>query len=288
MSSTSKILLNKITDEVVIELLRAVLPVLEAAGIDYFVVGAFARDVELLAKGHTDPPPQKTKDLDLAVIVGSLEEYEAFKVLLEALPELEESPTEPYRFIFQKVYDIDFLPFGAITDERGRVDLMAKTTFIVPLEMPGFDVVHPFAEKIETEEGLKFKVSSLAGVVLLKLIAWQDKPEREKDILDIDYILKNFMTLHWNEISAEPDDLFGFYEHEEKVFELSVSARYVGRQMGIMLANDTDLQKRLLRLLQEQSQSSNMARLMSPAYIEDSQRIIKALYDGMNDKTNIA
>ncbi|TAK38272.1 MAG: hypothetical protein EPO28_11375 [Saprospiraceae bacterium] len=57
--------MNKFTDEVVIELLRAVLPVLEAAGIDHFVVGAFAKDVELLARGHTDPPPQKTKDLDL-------------------------------------------------------------------------------------------------------------------------------------------------------------------------------------------------------------------------------
>lgn len=50
------ILLNKITDEVVIEMLNAIIPVFKVLKIEYFVVGAFARDVELLAKGHTDPP----------------------------------------------------------------------------------------------------------------------------------------------------------------------------------------------------------------------------------------
>ncbi len=284
MSNTSKILLNKVTDEVVIELLRAVLPVLEAAGIDYFVVGAFARDVELLAKGHTDPPARKTKDVDLAVMVGSLEEYEALKESLTALPDLEESATEPYRFIFRKAYDIDFLPFGTIADEKGRVELKAKKTFV--LDMPGFDAVLPFAETVETEEGLHLKVSSLSGVVLLKLIAWQDRPQRLKDIHDIDHILKNFMTLHWDEISAEPDDLFGLYEHETTVYEQCVSARYVGRQMRNMLQNDVVLKGRLLKLLEEHSQDYGIALLMSLENVEDNLRIIKALLDGMKDKTN--
>lgn len=284
MSNTSKILLNKVTDEVVIELLQVVLPVLEAAGIDYFVVGAFARDVELLAKGHTDPPARKTKDLDLAVMVGSLEEYEALKETLAALPELEESATEPYRFIFREAYDIDFLPFGAIADERGRVELKAKKTFI--LDMPGFDAVQPFTETIETEEGLRLKVSSLAGVILLKLIAWQDRPQRSKDIQDIDYILKNFMTLHWEEISLEPDDLFEIYQDETTVFEQCVSARYIGRQMRLMLQIDARLKERITQLLQDNLEGLDMARLMSQENVEDSQRIIAALLDGVMDENN--
>ncbi len=282
MSNTSKILLNKITDEVVIELLRSVVPVLEALSIDYFAVGAFARDVELLAKGHTEPPSRKTKDIDLAVMVGSLEEYDALKAAIAALPEFEPDANLPYRFIFRKAYDVDFLPFGEIANEKGQVELLAKTAFT--LEMPGFNAVLPFAKAVETEEGLTLHVSSLPGIVLLKLLAWQDKPERAKDILDIDYILKNFLSLHWDEIAEEPDNLFDCYADEEKVFEQVVSARYVGRQMGTMLKNDPALRDRLLRLLDAQSNGSSMARLMSPGYIEDSQRIIKALYDGMNDK----
>lgn len=68
------ILLDKITDEIVIEILNAVIPVFKELEIEYFVVGAFARDVELLAKGYNDPPARKTRDLDLAVMLSSEEE----------------------------------------------------------------------------------------------------------------------------------------------------------------------------------------------------------------------
>jgi len=53
--------------------------------------------------------------------------------------------------------------------------------------------------------------------------------------------------------------------------------------MGIMLQNDTNLKKRVLQLLEEQSKASRMARMLSQEYIEDNQRIITALLDGMND-----
>jgi predicted nucleotidyltransferase len=281
MSSTSRILLNKITDEVVIELLRAVIPVLETAGIDYFVVGAFARDIEMLAKGYTDPPSRKTEDIDLAVMVGSLAEYMALKTELAKLPDFEPSEKEPYRFIFKNAYEVDFLPFGAIANEKGQVILMAKNAF--ELNMPGFDAVQPYVETVETIEGLKLRVSSLPGVVLLKLLAWQDRPEREKDIHDIDHILKHFYLLHIDEMMATDDDLLDLYDDINPVFLESFSARYVGRQIGRMLGNYPSLRSRLRQLLEEQSQGYNMARLMSPKFIEDSQRIIVALRDGVID-----
>ncbi len=281
MSDTSKILLTKITDEVVIKLLTAVIPALKTAGIDYFAIGAFARDVTMLAKGHTSPPERKTKDVDLAVMVGSLDEYEQLKEAISALPDFEQDEKLPYRFIFQKAYELDFLPFGDIANEKGQVELLGKNAFT--LDMPGLDLVQPFAETIETEEGLTLNVSSLSGIVLLKLLAWQDDPGREKDIHDIAYILKNFMSLHWEEIAAE--DLLDFYADEKNLFEQLVSARYVGRQMGIMLQN-ADLKKRVQQLLEEESKKSSMARLMPQQYLEDSQRIITALLVGLNDTTS--
>ena len=193
MSNTSKILLTEVTDEIVIKLLTAVIPALKTAGVDYFAVGAFARDVTMLAKGHTSPPARKTNDVDLAVMVGSLDEYEKLKELIDALPDFERDEKEPYRFVFNNAYVVDLLPFGEIANEKGQVELLAKNAFT--LQMPGFDLVQPFAETVETVEGLTLNVSSLSGIVLLKLLAWQDKPAREKDIQDIAYILKNFMHL---------------------------------------------------------------------------------------------
>lgn len=279
MSDTSKILLTKVTDEIVIKLLAAVIPALKTAGIDYFAVGAFARDVTMLAKGYTDTPTRKTKDVDLAVMVGSLDEFEKLKAVIGALADFTQHEKEPFRFVFQNAYDIDFLPFGEIVNEKGQVELHAKKAFT--LDMPGFDLVQPFAETVETEEGLTLNVSSLSGIVLLKLLAWQDRPSRDKDIHDIEYILQNFMYLHLEEISGE--ELFDLYVGEVKLFDQLVSARFVGRQMGLMLQNDGRLKSRVQKLLEEESRKSGMARLMAQEYIEDSQRIITALLDGIND-----
>lgn len=281
MPDTSKILLNKITDEVVIEILRAVIPLLNRLAIDYFVVGAFARDIELSAKGYSEPPERKTKDLDLAVMVGSSSEFQSLRSLIATLPDFEPDENEPYRFFFKKSYEVDFLPFGEITNEKGQVELSANKTFT--LEMPGFNAVFPFAETVETEEGITLRVSSLSGIVLLKLLAWQDRPEREKDIRDIDNILKHFYLLHIEEIIQNSSDLIDLYDEKDVVFVESVSAHYVGRQIKEMLQNDTLLKSRLLGFLEKQSKGFEMARLMSPKNIEDSQKVIAALYHGLKE-----
>jgi hypothetical protein len=46
------------------------------------------------------------------------------------------------------------------------------------------------------------------------------------------------------------------------------------------------LKKRVQKLLEEESNKSGMARLMSQEYVEDSQRIITALLDGLIDITS--
>ncbi|HMR43841.1 MAG TPA: nucleotidyl transferase AbiEii/AbiGii toxin family protein [Saprospiraceae bacterium] len=273
--------MNKITDEIVIEILKTIVPLLNRQGIDYFIIGAFARDIELLVRGYSEPPERKTKDIDLAVMVGSLSEFQVLRAVIATLPEFEQDEKEPYRFLFRKRYELDLLPFGEITDEKGRAELLANKTFT--LEMPGFDAVFPFAETVETEEGITLRVSSLSGIVLLKLLAWQDRPERIKDIRDIDNILKHFYLLHIEEIIQNSGDLIDLYNEKDVVFVESVSAHYVGRQINEMLQNDPGLRDRLLRFLEKQSTGFEMARLMSPENIEDSQKIIAALYRGLKE-----
>lgn len=282
MSDTSKILLSEAVDEVVIAILRAVIPVLEQEGVDYFVVGAFARDLELLSMGHTEPPARKTKDIDLAVMIGSVEAFDGLKAAIAALPDFEVDADEPYRFSFRKAYDLDFLPFGEIANEKGVIELEAKQAFL--LDMPGFDAAYPFADIIETEEGLTLKVSSLAGVVMLKLLAWQDRPERARDVQDIDYIFKHLYWLQMDEILSSDGDIPELYQHQDLVFMETVAARYIGRQMGVMLKGTPKLSDRIHNLLHEHAQSFRMARLMSSPHIESSQQIIQALYEGFKDR----
>lgn len=281
MSNTSKIFLNRVTDELVIEILKTIVPVLESNGIDYFIVGAFARDLGLSSRGFDELPARKTKDIDLAVMVGSVREYEALKAEIASLPDFERDEEEPYRFIFKKAYEVDFLPFGEIHNEKGQVEVKAKKTFT--LDIPGFEEVEPWAESVETVEGITLKVSSLPGVILLKLFAWEDRPNRKKDIQDIDYILKNFYLLYLEEIINADGDILELCQ-DEKYYDAAVSARYIGRKMSQMLAGSPALRTRLLNLLESQFEKYSMARLMDYPTLENSRQIIKAMFYGLLDE----
>lgn len=169
MNNTSKILLNELTDELVIDILKQVIPILKKEEIEYFIVGAFARDLGLSAIGYDRIPARKTKDIDLAVMVGSIGEFEELKAKIAQLRDFRPSEEEPYRFIFKKAYEVDFLPFGEIYNEKGVVELKAKKTFV--LDISGLKEVNLWAEKIDTVEGLELRFTSLPGVVLLKLFA---------------------------------------------------------------------------------------------------------------------
>ncbi len=278
MSNTSKVILNEATDELVIQILKNVVPVLESTGVDYFIVGAIARDLGMLAKGFDQAPRRKTKDIDLAVMVGNLSEYQALKEKIAALPDFEADANEPYRLIFKRAYEVDFLPFGEINNEKGQV-LLTKT-FV--LEIPGFQEVEPWAFNIETEEGLRLRVSSLAGVVLLKLFAWEDRPERERDILDIDYIIKNFYLLYVEDIIVADADLLEICQND-KYYDEAISAHFIGRQIGRMVKDSPKLKKRVQHLLEKNTIGTNMARLMDFPTLEDGQRIIRSMLSGLMD-----
>lgn len=287
MSNTYQpILLNKITDEVVIEILNAVIPSLKNLEVEYFVVGAFARDVELLAKGYDEAPTRKTKDLDLAVMLSDEKAFNDLKIALSELDGFEIHTTEPIKLIYKNSYELDLLPFGEIVNEKGLVELKAKKTFT--LDMPGFAEVYPSTNSIITDQGFELKVCSLPGVVLLKLIAWEDRNHRTKDIQDIEYIIRNLYLLEIEEIASSNGDLLDLLENETHYTE-AVTARYIGRIIGKMLKDSTTLLNRVEQLLIRNIQdidNSPMGKIMSFDTLEESIRIIEQIYLGIQDKTS--
>jgi len=287
MSNTYQpILLNKITDDVVIEILNAVIPSLKSLEVEYFVVGAFARDVELLAKGYDETPARKTKDLDLAVMLSDEKAFNDLKIALSKLNGFEIHHTEPIKLIYKNSYELDLLPFGEIVNEKGLVELKAKKTFT--LDMPGFAEVYPTTSSIITDQGFELRVCSLPGVVLLKLIAWEDRSHRTKDIQDIEYIIRNLYLLEIEEIASTNGDLLDLLENETHYTE-AVTARYIGRIIGAMLKDSTTLLNRVEKLLVRNIKdidNSPMGKVMSFDTLEESIHIIEQIYLGIQDKTS--
>lgn len=90
---------------------------------------------------------------------------------------------------------IDILPFGEI-----GIDDWIKITGegLTNIKVNGFmEVYQSGTEDVEMETGHHFKIATLSSIVLLKLIAFDDRPEiRFKDARYIANIISHFFDLH--------------------------------------------------------------------------------------------
>jgi predicted nucleotidyltransferase len=114
---------------------------------------------------------------------------------------------------------------------------------------------------IQFENEQSFKVCTLPGIVILKLIAYDDRPElRQKDILDITLILKHYFDIESDIIYESHYDIF-----EEDIDLSLIAARVLGRQMKIILNHSSELENRIIAILENEirdAANSKMAELM--------------------------
>jgi predicted nucleotidyltransferase len=209
----------------VAEMLTALQRGLTKFKIDFYLIGAVARDVWMNGINNI-APKRTTGDLGFAVFISKIGVYEN---LIEYL--IENESFQPYKgnayvLIWNNSIEVDLLPFGAIEDENAKLSGLG----LANINFQGFTEVYEIGlPTIDLEGKNQFKFCTLPGIVLLKLIAWDDRPEaRRDDIKDICDILNHFFSMYDNEIWEYHSDLFS----EEKVDLKHISARVMGREMS--------------------------------------------------------
>lgn len=165
----------------------------KARGIPYYLLGATAIALELLKDGIK--PARGTKDIDFAIMISSKSEYQAFTRDLEEKGFIKVNAPWTFR---HPEFDIviDILPFGQI-EENYTVDFNQRHT---DLHVLGFVEVMSESTQVQIEDIL-VNIPTLQGIIILKLIAWSDRPEeRENDLGDILLIISKYYMLMWDHI----------------------------------------------------------------------------------------
>ncbi|RFM29793.1 nucleotidyl transferase AbiEii/AbiGii toxin family protein [Deminuibacter soli] len=228
-----------------LEMLAALEEVLRKLEIDFYLVGALARDIALSANPNL-APQRKTNDVDVAILLASEQQfYQAKQALLET-GHFTAHETESIKLFYKHAVELDLLPFGGIENEYRETQLEQPRLFVI--DVPGFKEVFPEAKNYSIGENT-LMVCPLEGLVLLKLIANDDKPGRTKDITDIVHIISVYFELKDMEIYEEYIDVMEFYSTDDTDYLLLVSARVIGRRMGDMLSNSEQLRERILSIL---------------------------------------
>ncbi len=229
--------------------------------IDYYLVGAVARDVWMsgINKIHAR---RTTADIDFAVLINDKGRYENLKTYLVQYEGFHPTRENAFVLLWKDKTEVDLMPFGAIEDENGKVTV--DGTGYTSLEVPGFkEVYQEGLPEINIEEQHQFKFCTLPGIVILKLIAWEDRPEvRRDDIKDICDILNHFFDMYDEEIYNHHNELF----EDESVELIHIAARVMGREMKKIASRSERLYQRLSRLLQvntEKASESEMGKIMT-------------------------
>jgi predicted nucleotidyltransferase len=257
------------------EMLTALENGLHKYGIDFYLVGAVARDVWMTAINDI-PPSRVTGDIDFAVFINDKNTYADLRDYL-----INAEGFIPYKgngFVlkWKNIIQIDLMPFGEI--EAKPSNIIVEGTGLTSLNMPGFKEIYDSGlPEAELEEKHRFKFCTLPGIVLLKLIAFQERPEiRRDDIKDISKILKHFFDMYADEIYENHNDLFG-----DKDINLNwIAARVLGRDMGKIAQLNEDLFLRIKKILKKNTigiHSSDIAKIMAEFFQNTIEENVKLL-----------
>jgi len=268
-----------------IENVKAILVSLDRAfkdlGIEFYIIGALARDI--MAIIQKEKPIRATQDIDLAVLVSSDDNY---KILKEYLIEKENFLADRnilYRLIFNNQIIVDLLPFGGIENNENTVTLKGGKE-IITMSTFGFKEVHISAAEVTVDEDLKLTVTTFPGLCILKLIAYSDRPDdRARDISDINFIIEKYADINVEYICNEHYDIMSDNWDE------NLSARVLGRDMGKIMKNDETLMNKILGILNssiKDNHNSRIALLMISGHdntLEQKIEVLKNLRDGILD-----
>ena len=236
---------NIILVPIISEMLMELQAVFYKFNIDFYLVGAVARDIHLYANEQFISA-RGTKDVDLAITISDQGQYKQVKAALVQTGLFEEHQTEAIKLIYKNSIEVDLLPFGDIEQQNRDVRL---TDPIFVLNMPGFKEIYPFVSDFVLENGQMIKVCTMEGIVLLKLIANNDLPERTKDITDIEHIIQTYFDLYDDDIYEVHNAILELYDTKDNDYFQLVCARLIGRKMSIMLEGSPALFQRIIAIL---------------------------------------
>ncbi|HVW99508.1 MAG TPA: hypothetical protein VHA52_03575, partial [Candidatus Babeliaceae bacterium] len=206
-------------------------------------------------------PERTTGDIDFAVLINDTGIYEQLKEYLIEKENFSAYSGNAFVLIWQDGTEVDLLPFGALEDENRKVTVSG--TGYSSVHVDGFkEVYEEGLPTVELENNHSFKFCTLPGIVLLKLVAWDDRPEeRRDDIKDIAYILLHFFDMYQETIWAEHNDLFMDDANELP----SIAARVMGREIRKITERSDALHERIASILNKNTEdltSSRAAEIM--------------------------
>lgn len=247
-------------------------------GINFFIVGAIARNIWLATH---DKSPSGTRDIDFGVFVPNVSTYNQLRKVLVKDFKYTQSRENAFCLFTPEGKQIDLLPFGEIEEDR---EVSIEGVGLTSVKLDGFKEIFERGT-IDVEIGRQiFRTCSIPGIVILKMIAYDDRPGRRgKDVEDIDAICQHYPILEDENIWTNHSDLYdGGLDHFE------VGMMVLGREMSRMISGNERLYKRVAKIITkaihlQSGFTSLMIKDPEEETIDQKRQLLRYILRGLED-----
>lgn len=229
-------LLKKLLDELIQVFLK-----LE---IKFFVIGATARDI--IMELHGEKSGRRTQDIDIAIAIDKWEEFSTIEKEIIQLPNFNKDLKQQQRFLYLKDFQLDIVPYGGIATAEDKIFWPPDQSFA--MTVLGFEEAEKDLLRVKIDDTLEIDVVSLAGIFILKLVAWKDRHHiGNKDADDMGFILLNYLNIHQERAVME------YYEEVYKLENFSITkagAALLGLDINILLSDNKTNKAKLKAIIE--------------------------------------
>lgn len=253
-----------------LDVLRAVDRVARQLRVDYFVLGATARDIVLYGVFGI-APERGTLDVDLAVAVRDWSQFEQVKAALVTTGEFTAEQATPHRLFrrddrLKQPHLLDILPFGGVEDASHKIVWPSELSVV--MNVAGYREALEAAQEVEIALGFVVRVASLPGLAVLKLLAWADRGiEDPRDATDLVTIMRRYAEAgNEDRLYGEEADVLDTVAHNVDL----AGPRLLGRDAGRIIADAT--REQVFALLRDDAVVQRLVKDMARAIrgVEDS------------------
>jgi predicted nucleotidyltransferase len=261
------------------DLLLAVQAAASSLPVEYFVVGAFARDV-VLGLCYGIPTGEATRDVDFGLMLNDWAQFDALRSRLLGGGDFTEARNMPHRLRFRGTLVLDLVPFGGI--ERAPGEIAWPPEFSTVMSTVGFREAYARTLSVTVDGKTAIPFALPLALALLKLIAWSERgtDTNRKDARDLALILRTYLQAgNESRLYSEHADML-----DDPDFDLDrAGARMLGRDLQAML--NGALLTRIRELVQTDSETSRGTRLVRDMAIQPQigAALLKALRSGLSD-----
>lgn len=260
---------------------QALQDVTQALGMDYFLMGAAARDL-MLQHAHNIAPSRLTEDVDFAVSVPNWTSFESLRIALLGSNQFSGSNGPAVHKLRHKAtgLPLDIVPFGGIenTDRTISWPPDHHTVF----DCFGASEAFETSIRVRLPNKVTLRVASIPALALLKITAWADRKHSHpgRDAGDLLLYARHYLDCdNLDRAAQDHSDLFNTDDYDYE----ATGARLLGRDIADLLNQQSIEPVLSIMLAQADAEGSLLLAQQSGLDLEYARRLIQALCDGLSD-----